>query len=162
MFQNKIKFLKGCGSRRRYGYICISKNKCPSHLLQMVNWSSFRQYHCFYYHNQCLRTKIKVVWGCGGSRQSKSISISKNKAPLLLLQRVKWSPFRHYHYVYYLSQCLRPKIKFVFGGVVVADSRKVFPFLKIKPLLYYFKGLTGAHLDITIVFTITVNVCEQK
>ena len=115
MFQNKIKFLKGCGSRRRYGYICSSKNKCPSHLLQMVNWSSFRQYHCFYYHNQCLRTKIKVVWGCGGGRQSKSISISKIKASPLLLQSVNWSPFRHYHCFYYHRQCLRIKIKFVWG-----------------------------------------------
>ena len=71
--------------------------------------SSFIHYSCFYYHSQCLRTKIKFVWGCGGSRQSKSIS-----------------------------------------------------FLKIKPLFYYFKGLTGAHLDITIVLTITVNVWEQN
>ena len=46
--------------------------------------------------------------------------------------------------------------------MVLADSPKVFPFLKIKPFLYYFKGLTGVHLDITIVFTITVNVWEQK
>ena len=43
------------------------------------------------------------------------------------------------------------------GGVVLADSQKVFPFLKRKPFVYYFKGLTGAHLDITIVFTITAN-----
>ena len=57
---------------------------------------------------------------------------------------------------------LENKIEFVFGGVVLADSPKVFPFLKIKPLLYYFKGLTGAHLDITIVFTITANVSDQK
>ena len=43
------------------------------------------------------------------------------------------------------------------GGVVLADSPKVFPFLKIKPVFFYFKWLTGAHLDITIVFTITAN-----
>ena len=108
---------------------------CPL-LLQRVNWIPFRHYHCFHYHSQCLRTKIKCVGGCGASRQSKSIYISKNKALSLLHQRVNWRPFRHYHYVYYLSQCLRPKIKFVFGGVVVADSPKVFPFLKIKPPLY--------------------------
>merc|ERR1711942_274631 len=82
----------------------------------------------------------------------------KIKSPPLLLQRVKWSPFRHYHCFYYHSQCLRTKIKFVCGGVVLADSPKVFPFLKIKPPLYYYKGLSGAHLDITIVFTITANV----
>ena len=152
----------GCGGSRQSKSISISKNKALPLLLQRVNWRPFRHYHFVYYLRQCLRTKIKFVWGCGASRQSESISISKNKASPLLLQRVNWSPFRHYHCVYYLSQCLRPKIKFVFGGVVVADSWKVFPFLKIKPLLYYFKGLTGAHLDITIVFTITVNVCEQK
>merc|ERR1711895_245186 len=107
--------------------------------------------------------KNKVcVWGCGASRQSESISISKNKAPPLLLQRVNWSPFTHYHCFYYHSQCLKTKIKFVCGGVVLADSPKVFPFLKIKPLPYYLKGLSGAHLDITIVFTITANVSDQK
>ena len=153
--------MKGCGSRRRYGYICSSKNKCPSHLLQMVNWSSFRQYHCFYYHNQCLRTKIKVVWGSGGSRQSKSISISKINASPLLLQSVNWSPFRHYHSLYYLSQYLRTKIKFLWGCGASRQYEKI-PFLKIKPILYYLKWLTWAHLDITIVFTITANVWEQK
>ena len=124
----------------------------------MVNCSPFRHYHCFYYHSQCLRRKIKFVWGCGASRQSESISISKKKAFPLLFQRVHWSPFRHYHCFYYHSQCLRTKIKFVCGGLVLADSPKVFPFLKIKPPLYYYKGLSGAHLDITIVFTITANV----
>ena len=132
---------------------------CPL-LLQRINWIPFRHYHCFHYHSQCLRTKIKFVWGCGGSRQSKSIYIFSKIRPLspLILQRVKWSPFRHYHCFYYHSQCLRTKIKFVCGGVVLADSPKVFPFLKIKPPLYYYKGLSGAHLDITIVFTITANV----
>ena len=118
----------------------------------MVNCSPFRHCHCFYYHSQCLRRKIKFVWGCCGS----SISSWKNKAPpspplSLLQQRVKWSPFIHYHCFYYHSQCLRSKIKFVCGGVVLADSPKVFPFLKRKHFFYYFKGLTGVHLDITIV-----------
>ena len=45
---------------------------------------------------------------------------------------------------------------------MLADSQKVFPFLKRKPFVYYFKGLTGAHLDITIVFTITANVLDEK
>merc|ERR1711895_168430 len=118
-----------------------------------------RHYHCFYYHSQCLRTKIKFV--CGGvvlADSPKVFPFLTIKPPPLLLQRVKWSQFRHYQCFYYYSQCLRSKIKFVCGGVVLADSPKVFPFLKIKPLLYYFKGLSGAHLDITIVFTITANV----
>ena len=52
------------------------------------------------------QNKNKVcVWECGASRQSESISIYKNKAPL-----------------------------------------------------YYYRGLSGAHLDITSVFTITANV----
>ncbi len=77
--------------------------------------------------------------------------LKKNHSPVLL-QRVKWSPFRHYHCFYYHSQCFRPKIKFVCGGVVLADSQKLFSFLKIKLLLYYFKRLTGGHLEITIIF----------
>ena len=105
--------------------------------------------------------KIKFVWGCGASRQYESISISKNKAPPLLLQMVNWSPFRHYHCVYYLRECLRPKMQLVFGGVVVADSPKVFPFLKIKYFFYYFKGVTGVHLDITIVL-LSQSLFENK
>ena len=69
--------------------------------------------------------KIKFVWGCGASRQYESISISKNKAPRLLLQMVNSSSFRHYYCFYYHSQCFRIKKKFVFGGVVLADSPKV-------------------------------------
>ena len=45
-----------------------------------------------------------LLCGCGASRQVGSISISKNKAPLLLLlHRVKWSPFIHFH-CFLLSQ----------------------------------------------------------
>ena len=106
MFEKKIKFVWGCGVSRQYESISISKNKAPRLLLQMVNWSPFRHYHCFYYHSQCLRIKIKFVWGCGASKQFENISISKNKGPHL----------------------------------------------------YCYKGLSGAHLDITILFTITVNV----
>ena len=37
--------------------------------------------------------------------------------------------------------------------MVLADRLEVFPFLKIKPLsLYYYIGLSGAHLYISIVF----------
>ena len=102
--------------------------------------------------------KNKVcVWGCGASRQSENISISKNKAPPLLFKRVKWSPFRHYHSFYYLSQYLRTKIKFLWGCGASRQYEKI-PFLKIKPILYYLKWLTVADLDITIVFIITANV----
>ena len=46
---------------------------------------------------------------------------------------------------------------YVFGiyyvGVVLADRLEVFPFLKIKPpSYYYYIGLSGAHLYISIVF----------
>ena len=105
--------------------ISISKNKAPPLLLQRVNWSPFRHYHCFYYHSQCLRTKIKFVWGCGASRQSESISISKKKAFLLLFQRLNWSPFRHYHCFYYHSQCLGRKIKFVWGCGASRQSESI-------------------------------------
>ena len=45
-----------------------------------------------------------LLCGCGASRQVGSISISKNKAPLLLLlHRVKWSLFIHFH-CFLLSQ----------------------------------------------------------
>ena len=86
------------------------------------------------------------------------MSISKNKAPPLLLQRVDWGPFRYCHYFYYHSQCLKTKIEFVFGGVVLADSPKVFPLPKMKPLPVLLKELSCVHLEITIVLTITANV----
>ena len=128
--RTKIKFVWGCGGSRQSKSISISKNKALPLLLQRVNWRPFRHYHFVYYLRQCLRTKIKFVWGCGASRQSESISISKNKASLLLLQRV-----RHYHYLYCHIQCLKRKIEFVFGGVVLADSPKVYPYPKMKPPL---------------------------
>ncbi len=47
--------------------------------------------------------------------------------------------------------------------MVLADRLEVFPFLEIKPSsLYYYIGLSGAHLYIPIVFTTTANVREQK
>merc|ERR1711867_272002 len=68
----------------------FSKNEAPLPpvLVQRVKLNPFINYHCFNYHRQCLRTKIMFVWGCGVSRQYESISISKNKAPRLLLQIV--------------------------------------------------------------------------
>merc|ERR1711895_22357 len=89
-------------------YYCVlfSITECCSVLLCIALYSSVLQFE----------TKNKVcVWGCGASRQSENISISKNKAPPLLFKRVKWSPFRHYHSFYYLSQYLRTKIKFLWG-----------------------------------------------
>ena len=123
--RTKIKVVWGCGGSRQSKSISISKIKASSLLIEMVNWSPFRHYHCFYYHNQCLRTKIKFVWGCGASRQSESISISKNKAFPLLFQRVNWSPFRHYHCFYYHSQCLGRKIKFVWGCGASRQSESI-------------------------------------
>ena len=128
----------------------------------MVNCSPFRHYHCFYYHSQCLRRRIKFVWGCGASRQSESISISKKKAFPLLFQRVHWSPFRHYHCFYYHSQCLRTKTKFVWGygasrqSESISSSKNKAP--PSPPLVSITKGLSGAHLYITIDFTIRDNV----
>ena len=37
-------------------------------------------------------------------------------------------------------------------GVVLADRLEVFPFIKIKSPLYYYIGLSGAHLDIPIFY----------
>ena len=53
------------------------------------------------------------------------------------------------------------KNKVCVGGVVLAESLKVFQFLKIKTLLYYFKGLTGADLAITIVL-LSQSMFENK
>ena len=89
--RTKIKFACGCGASRQIGSIPISKNKAPPPpWLNRVKWSPFIHFHCFYHDIQCLRTKIKFACGCGASRQVRSISISKNKAPPLWLNRVKW------------------------------------------------------------------------
>ena len=102
------------------------------------------------------------VWGCGASRQSESISISKNEASVpVLVQRVKLNPFRNYHRFNYHSQCLRSKIKFVWGCGASRQYERIF-ISKNKALLYYLKGLIGAHLDFNIFVTMTVNVWEQK
>ena len=129
----------------------------------MVDWSPFRHYHYFLLSHPMFENKNRIcVWGCGASRQSESISISKNEASVpVLVQRVKLNPFRNYHRFNYDSQCLRSKIKFVWrcgasrecGRISISNS---------KGLLYYFKGLSWAHLDIKIVLTIRANVWEQK
>ena len=106
-----------------------------------------------------LENKNRIcVWGCGASRQSESIFISKNEAPPpVLVRRVKLNPFRNYHCFNYDSQCLRSKIKFVWGCGASRQYERIF-ISKNKALLYYFKWLTVAHLYITIDFTITDNV----
>ena len=66
MFENKIKFLWGCGSRRQYVNISISKNKGPPLLVQKVDWRPFRNYHYFLLSQQMFENKNRIcVWGCG-------------------------------------------------------------------------------------------------
>ena len=61
--------------------------------------------------------------------------------------------------VFLLSQAIfENKNKICVWGCGASRQSEIFLFLKIKFLLYYFKGLTGVLLDITIVFTITANV----
>ena len=50
------------------------------------------------------------------------------------------------------------KHKVCVWGVVLADSPKVFPLPKMKPLPVLLKELSCVHLEITIVLTITANV----
>jgi len=72
------------------------------------------------------------VWGCGGSRQFEIFPFLKIKP---LLYYFKWLTGAHLDITiifYYHSQCLKTKIEFVFGGVVLADSWQVFPFPKMK------------------------------
>merc|ERR1712120_45358 len=98
------------------------------------------------------------VWGCGISRQSESISISKNEASVfVLVQRVKLNPFRNYHCFNYQSQCLRSKIKFVWGCGASRECGRISIF-NSKGLPYYFKGLSAGYSDIKIVLTIRGNV----
>ena len=98
----------------------------PPLWLNRVKCSPFIHSHCFYHHSQCLRTKIKFTCGCGASRKAGSISISKNKAPTpLWLNRVKCSPFIHFHCFYHDSQCLRTKIKFACGCGASRKARSI-------------------------------------
>ena len=97
----------------------------PPLWLNRVKCSPFIHSHYFYHHSQCLRTKIMFLCGCGASRQFKSISIYKNKAPPLWLI---WLSGVHLYIpiFYYHSQSLPV-------GVVLVERQEVFPFLKIKP-----------------------------
>ena len=140
----------GCGASRQSESISISKNKAPPLWLNRVKWSPFIHSHCFYHHSQCLRTKIKFACGCGASRKAGSISISKNKAPPLWLNRVKWSPFIHSHCFYYHSQCLRTKIKFAcgcgasrqVGSISISKNKAPLPLLlhmvKWSPYIHFY------------------------
>ena len=106
----------GCGGSRQFKSVFISKNKAPPVLVQRVGWSSFRHYHYFLLSQPMFENKNRIcVWGCGASRQSESISISKNEALPVLVQRVKLWSFRNYHCFNYYRQYLKTKIKFVRG-----------------------------------------------
>ena len=98
------------------------------------------------------------VWGCGASRQSEIFPFLKIKALLYYFKRLTGGHLEITIIFYYQSQCLKTKIEFVFGGVVLADSPKVFPLPKMKPLPVLLKELSCVHLEITIVLTITANV----
>ena len=73
------------------------------------------------------------VWGCGASRQCRSISISKSKG---LLYYFKGLSGAHLDITIVLTITVNvwEQNKVCVGGVVLADSMKVFPYLKIKHL----------------------------
>ena len=98
------------------------------------------------------------VWGCGASRQSEIFLFLKIKLLLYYFKGLAGAHLDITIIFYYHSQCLKTKIEFVFGGVVLADSPKVFPLPKMKPLPVLLKELSCVHLEITIVLTITANV----
>ena len=70
------------------------------------------------------------VWGCGASRQSEIVTFLKIKSLLYYFKGLTGVHLDITIIFYYQSQCLKIKIEFVFGGVVLADSPKVFPFSK--------------------------------
>ena len=98
------------------------------------------------------------MWGCGASRQSELFPFLKIKPILYYFKRLSGAHLDISIIFYYDSQCLKTKIEFVFGGVVLADSPKVFPLPKMKPLSVLLKELSCVHLENTIVLTITANV----
>ena len=73
------------------------------------------------------------VWGCGASRQSEIFLFLKIKLLLYYFKGLAGAHLDITIIFYYHSQCLKTKIEFVFGGVVLADSWQVFPFPKMKP-----------------------------
>ena len=101
-------------------------------LVQRVKLNPFRNYNCFNYHSQCLRSKVKFVWGCGASRGCGRISISNSKG---LVYYFKGLSGAHLDIAIVLTITVNvwEENKVCVGGVVLADSMKVFPFLKIKP-----------------------------
>ena len=77
--------------------------------------------------------KKKFVWGCGASRQSEIFPFIKIKPLLYYFKRLTGAHLDIAIIFYYYSQCLKTKIEFVFGGVVLAESPKLCPFSKMKP-----------------------------
>ena len=73
------------------------------------------------------------VWGCGASRQCEIFLFLKIKLLLYYFKGLAGAHLDITIIFYYHSQCLKTKIEFVFGGVVLADSPKVCPFPKMKP-----------------------------
>ena len=91
------------------------------------------------------------VWGCGGSRQFEIFPFLKIKPPLYYYKGLSGA---HLHItIVLLSQPMfENQNKSCVWGCGGSRQFEIFTFLKIKPLVYYFKWLTGAHLDITITF----------
>ena len=131
----------GCGASRQSESISISKIKAPPLWLIWINGVHL-YIPIFYYHSQCLRTKIKFVCGCGASRQSESISISKNKAPPLWL--IWLSGVHLYIPIFLLSQA-----KFAYGW---GASRKAgsISISKNKAPPLWLNRVSAAHLYIPI------------
>ena len=90
MLENKIEFVFGgvvLADSPKVLPFPKMKPPSPAVLVRRVELNEFRNYHCFNYDSQCLRSKIKVVWGCGASRQYERIFILKIK-PFSIIQMV--------------------------------------------------------------------------
>ena len=80
------------------------------------------------------------VWGCGANRQIEMFLFLKIKPLLYYFKGLIGANLDIAFIFYYDSQCLKTKIEFVFGGVVLGDSPKVCPFPKMKPSCISTKG----------------------
>ena len=141
--------------------ISIFNNKAPPLSLQRVEWSPFRYCHYFYYHSQCLKTKIEFVFGGVVLADSGQVFPFTKMKALFISRKVWVEPIRNYHCFNYHRECLWTKIMFVWGCGASRQWRSI-SISKSKGFLYFFKGLSGAHLDITIVLSITANVWEEN
>ena len=74
------------------------------------------------------------VLGCGGSRQFEIFPFLKIRPVLYYFKWLTGADLDITIIFYYHIQCLKTKIEFVFGGVVLADSPKVYPYPKMRPL----------------------------